>query len=332
MVDVKTGKLEWKFMGTLLSLLPMGDVDLIVGPAIGEDAAIIRLVDGFLVLHSDPITTGVKKAGYLAVHVAANDIAVRGVKPRWFLPVVLIPPSYSRDGIEEIFSHMSIALNEIDGVVVGGHTEVTPGLERPIISMTSIGYTTSKVISTRDAKEGDLVYVIGRIAGEGSGIIAWDFEDKLSEKGVDRSIIEKAKQFIYDISVVNTALRIRDLVSTMHDATEGGILQALREIAVASGRIIKVDRDSIIDMLEYEVSVITSMMNVDPLRLLSSGCIIATVPPYNRREFEAIVEEVRKPYRNVGIVTERGGEVALHTKHGELIIREDIIDEIYRLW
>lgn len=329
---MKAGKLEWKLMETLLSLLPMGDVDLIVGPAIGEDAAVIKLVDGFLVLHSDPITTGVKKAGYLAVHVAANDIAVRGVKPRWFLPVILIPPSYSRDSIEEIFSHMSIALNEIDGVVVGGHTEVTPGLERPVISMTSIGYTTSKVISTRDAKEGDLVYVIGRIAGEGSGIIAWDFEDKLFEKGVDRSIIEKAKQFIYDISVVNTALRIRELVSTMHDATEGGILQALREVAIASGRMIKVDGDSIIDMLEHEVSVITSVMNVDPLRLLSSGCIIATVPPYNRREFEAIVEEVGKPYRNIGIVTERGSEVVLRMKHGESIVREDIIDEIYRLW
>jgi hydrogenase maturation factor len=331
-LSMKTGKLEWKFMETLLSLLPVEDIDLVTGPYIGEDAAVIRLRDGFLVVHSDPITTGVKRAGYLAVHVAANDIAVRGVKPRWFLPVVLIPPTYSASDIKEIFSDMAYALKEIDGIAVGGHTEVTPGLSRPVISMTAAGYTASRVILTKNASEGDLVYVVGRVAGEGAGIIAWDFENELLSKGVSRSLVERAKKYIYDISVVQVALAVKDFVNSMHDATEGGVLQALREVAVASGKAIEINENSVLEMLEHEVTVITSAMNVDPLRLLSSGCIVATVPPHSKKDFESTLDAIKKPYRNVGVVRKGKGEVVLHTKHGKIIVNEDIIDEIYKLW
>lgn len=329
---MKTGKLEWKLMEVLLSLLPVEDIDVVMGPAVGEDAAVIRVKDGFLVVHSDPITTGVRRAGYLAVHVAANDIAVRGVRPRWFLPVVLIPPFYTENEVKELFSDMSTALKEVDGVVVGGHTEVSPGLQRPIISMTSMGYTTSRVILTRDARTGDQVYAIGRIAGEGAGIIAWDFEEKLVEKGVDKQVIERAKNFVYDISVVKTALTIRDYVNAMHDATEGGILQALREIAVASGVRIVVERDELLNMLEEEVNIITSAVNVDPLRLLSSGCVVATVAPQHVKDFEHAAEETGRPYRRVGSVSSGRGELVLRTGRGDVTVDRDIVDEIYKLW
>lgn len=329
---MKTGKLEWKFMEKLLSKLPVEDIDLVVGPAQGEDAAVIRLRDGFLVVHSDPITTGVKRAGYLAVHVAANDVAVRGAKPRWFLPVVLVPPTYSDFDMEDLFVDMSTALNEIGGVAVGGHTEVTPGLNRPIISMTAIGYAKTRVILTRDAREGDIVYVVGRIAGEGAGIIAWDFEQILLSKGISKSVIEKAKSYIYDISVVRVALEVKDYVNAMHDATEGGILQALHEIAVASGKSIVVERGAVESILEPEVKLVTSAMNVDPLRLLSSGCIIATVPRQSRRDFENVLERLGKPYRAVGEVRRGDREVVIKSSSGELVVHEDITDEIYKLW
>lgn len=328
---MKTGKLEWGFMAKLLQYLISEDIDVIVGPAQGEDAAVIRVRDGFLVIHSDPITAGARRAGYLAIHIAANDIAVRGVKPKWFLPVVLIPEHYGVDDIEEIFGDMGQALRELGGVIVGGHTEVTPGLKRPIISMTAAGYTTSRVVLTRDAREGDLVYVIGRVGGEGSGIIAWDFEQILVERGVERSVIERAKNFIFDISVVKTALEIKDYVNAMHDATEGGVLQALREVAVASNKAIIVNLDSIV--VDSAVSIITRAVQLNPLKLLSSGCIIAAVPERCRRDFENVLENLGKPYSVVGRVKEGSGEVFLF-KGSQLVrvINEDITDEIYKLW
>lgn len=327
---IKTGKLKWEFMTKLLSYLPLDDIDVIIGPALGEDAAIVRLKDGFLVIHSDPITTGVRRAGYLAVHVAGNDVAVRGIKPKWFLPVVLFPSWFSEDDMLEFFSDMGRAVRELGGVVIGGHTEITPGIPRPIISMTAVGYTNSRIIMTRDAKPDDYVYTIGRIGGEGVGVIAWDFESKLIEKEIDTELIKIAKNYIYEISVVNTAIEIKNYVNTMHDATEGGILQALREIAVASNTSIVVERGEF--RLEEAVEIIAKAMNIDPLRLLSSGCIIATVPPHMKNDFEVLLSDLKKPYSLIGRVVRGGGEVVVREKTGEEVVKEDIVDEIYKLW
>ncbi|MEM0001928.1 MAG: AIR synthase-related protein [Desulfurococcaceae archaeon] len=327
---LKTGKLNWELMSNILSVLPVNDIDVIMGPAIGEDAAVIRVRDGFLVVHSDPITTGVRRAGYLSVHVAGNDIAVRGVKPKWFLPVVLLPSWFSEAEIMEFFNDMSRALKEVEGVVIGGHTEITPSISRPIVSMTAAGYTTSRIIFTRDAKVGDLVYVIGRIGGEGVGVIAWDFETVLIEKNTSREVIEKAKTYIYDVSVIKTALEIKDYVNAMHDATEGGVLQALREIAIASNTKIIVHRENL--SLDETVEVIAKTVNVDPLKLLSSGCIVATVPKSNKKEFESALENLGKPYSLIGQVEYGCGEVVVKSGTIVELIKEDIIDEIYKLW
>lgn len=328
---VKPGKLPWSTMSSLLSLLPFTDPDLIVGPAQGEDAAVIRFRDGFLVAHVDPITTGVRRAGYLAVHVAGNDVAVRGVRPRWFMPTVLLPPQYSVREIEELFRDMASALSEINGVVVGGHTEVTPGLERPIIVMAVAGYTTGRVITTRDAREGDYVLVVGRIAGEGAGVIAWDFEDMLLRRGVPVDVVEKAKGFISEVSVVETALAIKNYVNTMHDATEGGVLQAIREVAIASGKDIIVEREKF--TIEREVEEIAGSMGVDPLKLLSSGCIVATTPPGNLPRLLGKLEELGVKHSIVGYVVEGSGRVIVESKSkGREVVDTDIIDEIYKLW
>jgi hydrogenase maturation factor len=318
-------------MSKLLELLPTSDIDLVMGPSQGEDAAVLRLRDGFLVIHSDPITTGVKRAGYLAVHVAANDIAIRGVRPRWFLPVVLIPPSFTEQDVAELFEDMSRALREVEGVVIGGHTEVTPGIDRPFISMTSAGYTTGRVILTRDARPGDLLYIIGRVGGEGAGIIAWDFEDLLVAGGLDRLVVERAKNYIYQISVMNTALSIKDYVSSMHDATEGGVIQAIREMAVASSTRAVVNIDDV--FIEETVRDVSRAVNVDPLKLLSSGCIVASVPRSLSRDLESTLQELGVTYSRVGFLEPGSGEVVL-TREGRMVevIVEDVVDEIYKLW
>jgi len=327
---LRAGKLDWKLMTKFLSVLPTSDIDVLMGPTQGEDAAVIRLGDGFLVVHSNPITTGVKYAGYLAVHVAGNDIAVRGVRPRWFLPVVLLPSSYSDEDILDFFSGMSRALNEIGGVVVGGHTEITPGITRPLVTMTAIGYTKTRVILTRDARVGDLVYVVGRVAGEGAGIIAWDFENLLIERGIDRNLINVAKRFVFEVSVIPVALKLKDYVRTMHDVTEGGVLQALREIAIASNTAIVVDREKI--QLEEAVKALTRGLGIDPLKVISSGCIIAIVPSSMRRDFENAAESLGKTFSLIGHVEGGKGEVYVRNGGNVEVINEDIVDEIYKLW
>jgi len=328
----KPGKIPWNVLSKLLSLLPSEDIDVVVGPSIGEDAAIIRFKDGFLVMHSDPITAASRRIGWLAVHVAANDIAVRGAKPKWFLPTVLLPENASVDVAEEIFSDMSKALRELDAIAVGGHTEITPSLKRPIISMTAIGYSPSRVILTRNARPGDRVLVIGLVGGEGAAVLAWDFEEHLTGKGVDRELIERAKSYLWNISVVGIALDIKDYVNSMHDPTEGGVLQGLREIASASSTSIVVELDKLV--VDEAVATISRAAGLNPLKLLSSGSLIATVPEENLKDVITILETRKHPYTVCGYVKagNPGKVIAVENNKIAYAIENDIVDEIYKLW
>lgn len=327
---MKTEKLKGDTVHRLPLPLPVKDVDVLMGPVQGEDAAVVRLSDGFLVVQSMHVTTGIRRAGYLAVHIASNSIAVRNARPRWFLPVVFLPSQFSEADKMEFFKDMEQALNEVGGVVVGGFVGTTTEFSRPLIAVTAIGYTKTRVVLTRDARIGDLVYVVGKVAGEGVGIIAWDFEKKLLEEGISEELVNAAKKLIYEVGIVGVALEIVDYVSTMHNAVEGGILQALHEIAVASRSAVVVDKDRI--WLEEPVRAITSRMNVDPLKLLSGGCIIVTVPPDYRKEFEKAVENLGRPYNLIGYVKEGRGEVFVNSKNGVEVVRSDLVDEIYKLW
>ncbi|OYT40463.1 MAG: AIR synthase [Desulfurococcales archaeon ex4484_58] len=328
----KTGKLPWNILLELISILPTKDPDLVVGPAIGEDAAIIRFKDGFLVIHSDPITAASRRIGWLAVHIAANDIAVRGVKPKWFLPVIMLPNNFNKDDIRGVFEDLKKALEEVNGVVIGGHTEISPEISKPIISTTAIGYTMDRVILTRDAHPGDHVVVIGRIGGEGASIIAWDFEEKLRGKNIDQKIIDRTKKYIENISVVDKALTIKNYVNSMHDPTEGGILQGLRELALASNTGIILDLDQI--TIDENISTIVGSMGLDPLRILSSGALIATVPDNRLEDLIKILEEKNYQYSICGLVVKDNPGKVILKKQGKIVevIDYDIIDEIYKLW
>lgn len=329
---LKEGKITWNILGKYLSKLCKDDPDLVMGPSYGEDAAVIRIGDGFLVIHSDPVTAATRRIGWLAIHIVANDIAVRGAKPKWFLPVILLPPGYDEKILDDIISDMRRAIDEINGLIIGGHTEVTPGLDRPIISMTALGHTRGRVIFTRDAKPGDLIFVIGRVGGEGAGIIAWDFEEMLVGKGIDTKIIGEAKKFIDDISVVKNALMIKNYVNSMHDPTEGGVIQGLREIAVASKtRIIFDKRKCILDPI---VEKITRTLNIDPFKLLSSGVITATVPPNKTEELQELLDRNNIKYSICGKILDyhEEGELIVINDNGKRIVENDVIDEIYSLW
>lgn len=327
---LKTGKLPWSVLWELIRMLPVEDVDLVMGPSFGEDSAVLRVKDGFLVVHTDPITAAFKRIGWLAIHVSANDIAVRGVKPRWFLITALLPPSFSIDDAREVFNDASRALREVGGVAIGGHTEVTPDLNKPILVVTSMGFTSSRVIFTRDAKPGDKVVVIGRVGGEGAGVLAWDFENVLVEKGVDKENIEQARRFIDEVSVVNKALLIKDCVNTMHDPTEGGLIQGLREVAVASGVNIVIDLEKV--FVEETVDKIVGCFGLDPLKMLSSGLLVATVSQSKLGELISIVEREDWSYSVIGEAVEGNGELILR-RGGKVVetINRDVVDEIYKL-
>jgi hydrogenase expression/formation protein HypE len=212
---------------------------LLLGPALGEDAAIIRTRGKFLILTTDPITGAQENAGWLSVHVNANDVATRGAKPVWFLCCLLLPEHSGEDVIDQIMSQVDEAAREISVTVAGGHSEITPGLLRPIIVGSMVGEITSgKYVSTAGAKPGDKIILTKTIGLEGTSILAYDLHEKLAHWLKD-DIIEHAKAFTRRISVVRDAMIAVKMggVHAMHDPTEGGLIEGLWDIGEAGGRV-----------------------------------------------------------------------------------------------
>jgi len=321
----------------VLSRVGVRDPAVVVGPSIGEDAAVIDLGGGrFLVVHVDPISAAVEHIGWLAVHVASNDIAVRGVRPRWLLPVLYLPEGSGEELVDRITAQIDEAAKEVGAMVVGGHSEFTPGLRRPLISMTAAGIAEGgRYVTTSGARVGDAVIVTKTAAVEGTSILATDFRDVLLRRGVPAEVVERGRGFISRVSVVREALALAEagLATAMHDPTEGGLVGGLVEVAYASGKTLEVWEERI--PVAEETEVMCRALGVDPLRLVSSGVLIATTPWDKAEAALNLLRSLGIEASVVGRVKEFSGVyVELHRRGGALERVEDLYirDELYTLW
>lgn len=312
------------------------DPSVIVGPMVGEDAAIIDLNDGrVLVVHNDAITGAVEFLGWLAVHIVSNDIAVRGAKPKWFLISLFLPESEVEANIDKIMVQADKAAKEIDVMIIGGHTETTAGIDRPIAGTTAIGLTSrDSYVTTKGARAGDYVIVTKAVGIEGTSIICTDLADLLREKGIKEEIIESGAKFLEKVSVVKEALLLAEnkLVNSMHDPTEAGLMGGLAEVAYASKKTIVIYKNKIPIFKETEI--VSSALHIDPLRLISSGTLVATVPPEKVSKALKILDENNVPAKIVGRVKKFNGNlIEAYGVDGktEIIKTPYIMDELFRL-
>lgn len=254
---------------------------LLLGPGIGEDAAVIKLERKVIVVATDPITGAVEDIGWLSVHINANDIACHGARPTWFLSTILLPENSDEKTLEKIVTQMDKAAKELKITIVGGHTEVTPGLKRPIVAGFMIGeIEKDKFVTSSGAIPGDKIILTKGVAIEGTAILATEREEEFSNL-LDKDLIEKAKQYKWRISVVEDALTAVKVggVTAMHDPTEGGVLGGLHEIADASKTGFAVQEEKIRKMISEETRKICELLQIDPLCLIGSGALLITAKP-----------------------------------------------------
>jgi len=331
------GKVPPKLLEKLVfTKLGSSDPAVIVGPAVGEDAAVIDLGGGVaLVVHNDAITGASKLLGWLAVHIVANDVATRGVKPRWFLMSLFLPERGGEGLLGEIMSQVDAAARELGMMVVGGHTETTPGLDRPIVGTTAIGVAPlSRIVVARGARVGDYL-VLTKAAGiEGTAILCTDFAGELEKRGVPKSVIERGARFVERVSVVKEALALaeRGLTTAMHDPTEGGVLGGVAELAYASGTTVELWADKV-PVLE-ETKLAAKAVGVDVLRLISSGALLATVPSDKVDQALQAVKLSGAEAAVVGRVKERSGCLVEVVRGGRVERVEDVhvVDGLFLLW
>jgi hydrogenase maturation factor len=278
-----TGKLPPDLLQAVLTTHVVHDPRVVVGARVGEDAAVIDLGDRYLIAAADPITFATDELGWYAVTINANDIAVRGATPRWFLATILLPEGAADEGtVRRLFAQITEACDALRVTLIGGHTEITHGIDRPLVAGTMLGEVAkNRLVTTAGARVGDVVILTKGVPLEGAAIIARAKENELRARGVDDALIRTAQGFLRtpgisvsrDAEIACAVARVH----AMHDPTEGGIATALHELATAAGVGLRIERDRINVLPEGRV--LSEAFGLDPLGTIASGALLLTLSP-----------------------------------------------------
>jgi hydrogenase expression/formation protein HypE len=315
--------------GLVLGRLGARRPETLVHAALGVDAAALAFdADWAVVLTTDPITTASAGAGRLAVNVVCNDLAAMGAEPVGVLVTLLFPSGVGSDTVADLAQQIDATARELNVEILGGHTEVAPGVSAPLVVMTGVGKARrDRIVTAAGAGPGDAL-VLTKAAGlEGSHILANDFLAGLSGR-VPAELLEEARGYAGELSVVPEASIAIDLeVTAMHDPTEGGIVGAAWEMAEASqcGFLISVDQIPV----RSATSAICAALGVDPLRLIASGALLIAC-----RDGPAMVRALNAHQiaaAQIGTMTSPGPRLLIHPDGRPQAITHLDRDELYRL-
>jgi hydrogenase expression/formation protein HypE len=334
---LRTGKLDIDVLKRLLEKHTIVDPQVVLGPKIGEDAAVIDPgagSDHYWVVTSDPITFTTEEIGYYGVVVNLNDIATRGAIPRWFLATLLFPENGSLELVESVFSQIHDACHRFGISFIGGHTEITPGIERTILSGHMIGEVKKdKLVVTSGAEVGDLLLLVKGICIEGTSIIAREKELELISKGIPPSLVKKAKAFIFDpgIEVLKAARLACNSASvhSMHDPTEGGLINGIVEMALASDKEIVVDLEKV--PIYEESRILCQQFGLDLFGVIASGALLLTIPSSDLSSLHKAFFEALIPICVIGEVKKGPARVLTISEGGMKEVQPFAKDEILRI-
>lgn len=301
------GKLPLDLLDRLLKGYTAADGRILVGPRVGEDATVIRFGGACLVAKTDPITFATDEIGHYAIHVNANDIAAMGATPRWFLATLLLPEKRT-DGalVECIFASLHRAAGEIGVSICGGHTEITGGLDRPIVVGQMLGEVKEEdLVRSENLRAGDALLLTKGLGIEATAILAREKEAVLLHRGFAPETLDRAKDYLHDpgISILKEARIACNTarVHAMHDPTEGGVATALRELALAAGLGLAVESDRL--FASPETRELCAAFELDLLGVISSGALLIGVAPEDAGPVQNAIRSAGIPCETIGHAT-----------------------------
>jgi len=280
------------------------DRSVIVGARLGVDAAVVGVSQRRLVVSCDPITFTTDEIGWYAVQVNANDVAVMGARPRWMLVCLLLPECDAREP-ERVFRQIDKAARKLGIAIIGGHSEVTTGIDRPLVVATMMGELAGrKPLTAAGARAGDDLVLVKGIAIEGTSIIAREKGAELAQAFPAR-FLARCRAFLRrpGIGVVEEALlAARHGATAMHDPTEGGLWMAVWEMAEASGTGVEVYGDAV--RVYPETGRLAAHYSIDARRLIASGCLLVAV---GKRRSAGLMEAYRRRGVEARVIGRLGG-------------------------
>ncbi|HNS51049.1 MAG TPA: AIR synthase family protein [Anaerolineae bacterium] len=329
------GKLPLEFLQQILARYGGQDNRVVVGPRVGEDAAVLDMGDRYLVVKSDPITFASDEIGRYVVHVNANDLATMGAQPRWMLLTLLLPEGETnRALVEAIMAQVAGACQPLGIALCGGHTEITYGLDRPIAVGSMLGEVEKDaLVQTAGALVGDDIVLTKGIAIEGTAVLAREAADRIAAQ-VGTDVLDRARRLLSEpgISVVRDAQIVQRVgrPHAMHDPTEGGLATGLWELALASGKGIVVDMAHV--PLFPETQVLCCALGLDALGLIASGALLIAAAPEESGRMVHSLQEAGIRASVIGRVVDGPAEVRVTSPSGPQPLRMFERDELARVF
>lgn len=324
---MKIGKLPNSVLGRIvIEPINKHSVDrreVLLKPSIGEDCAAVKLDDYICLLSTDPITGAVEDIGRLAININTNDIASSGGEPVGIMVTALLPPNITEEEIARIIEDLYSEAEKVNVAILGGHTEITDAVNKPVLSCTVIGKA-RKLIPSGGANVGDSVIMTKYAGIEGTAIFAADKVLKL--KNVPKNVLENARKLSSMLSVIKEGTVASKMgAHAMHDVTEGGILGACWEIASCAGKGIEVYADNI--PIRDETKIICAELGANPLRLISSGSMVIVCD--NQEEMLDALEKNGVKATVIGKIIPEGMYIV---ENGvKSLLGEPDTDELYRV-
>jgi hydrogenase expression/formation protein HypE len=310
-LPLPVGKLPADLLERSLAGIDATDPSVLVGAAVGEDAAAVDVAGAeVMVLASDPITLAVDSLARYTVLVNANDIATTGAKPKWLLSTLLFPPGSSASEVLAMTRDIQAECAACGIALCGGHTEISDAVSRPlVVGMVAGTALKAQLIDKRNMREGDRIVLTKRVAVEGTGLIAREFGPQLTAAGLSQAEIGKAAGFLEQIGILDEARIARSVpgVRAMHDVTEGGLATAVRELGAAGGRRLRLHLDRI--PIYAETRRICQALELEPLGLIGSGSLLIACSPDQAGGLTAAIKAEGIEATDIGEVLSEGDGV-----------------------
>src|SRR5215207_2275961 len=309
------------------------DPDILVGPGLGRDAAAIAVGERVIVAKNDPITFASEGGAAHLVEVNANDVACMGATPRWLLVTALLPHGVTPADVLNQFAELRETCRQRSVELIGGHTEIVPGLARPILVGMMLGDASQhELLRPGQAQPGAVLLLRKALAIEGTALLARERANELRERIGDESLDAAARlRDLPGISVVAEAeiARRSGQVTALHDPTEGGLASAVREMAAVSGAGVEIDAEAVPILVETRA--VADALGVDPLGMLASGSLLIATRPEGVQRIVHDIEAAGIPVTVVGRLTDDPQEASLISGGTRQSLPEFAVDEVARL-
>ena len=300
--------------------------EVLSGPGHGLDNSVISLGGRKVLLAtSDPLSVipsvGLKRSAWLSVHLLASDMTTSGVPPQFAMLDFNLPAKMELPEVGVYLRAVGKECERLGISIAGGHTGRYPGSGYTVVGGGTMFAVADKegYVTPAMAREGDVVLMTKGAGIGASAVLARSFPKTVGRK-VGQALLRRARSRIGDCSTVADALAaastgLRTSVTSMHDATEGGVLGGLFELSLACDAPVFVSEEKI--HVSKEAAAVCAAFGLDPLVTLSEGTLLITCRKKAVERVEAALAAVRVPCYQIGRIGAKGSATGLWSASSE---------------